>query len=91
MNAHEAPWILVVASSDEIAVRVLIRDHEEAFAFARWIRCSGWRVRMEPTRARNPYALGRTPEEEYLALGLTIAYDRWAAYSGHRLHANDRT
>jgi hypothetical protein len=39
---------------------------------------SGWQVRTEPTRATNPYALGRTREEEDLAGRLAAAYVRWA-------------
>jgi hypothetical protein len=68
----------VIACSESFGVRVLIRSSEEALDFARWMRASGWQVRTEPTRARTPYALGRTREEEDLALGLVLAHDRWA-------------
>jgi hypothetical protein len=75
---EEPPWTLVIACSESFAVRVLYYSPYEALSFARWMRASGWRVQLEPTRARNPYALGRTREEEDLALGLVLAHDRWA-------------
>jgi hypothetical protein len=71
-------WTLVIALAESFGVRVLYRSPEEARGFARWLRSSGWRVRLEPTRATNPYALGRTRDEEDLALGLTLAYSQWA-------------
>lgn len=80
MNQHtdQERWLVVIALAESFAVRILFRSPEEALGFARWLRSSGWRVRLEPTRARNPYALGRTREEEDLALGLVLAHDRWA-------------
>jgi hypothetical protein len=78
----------VIACSESFGVRVLYRSSEEALAFAWWMRGSGWRVRTEPTRATNPYALGRTREEEELALGLAIAHDRWVAASRCRSPAS---
>lgn len=89
MNHEE--WTLVIALAESFGVRILYRSPKEAHGFARWMRYSGWSVRLEPTLARTPYALGRTREEEDLAGALTIAYSRWAAYSGERPDANDRT
>jgi hypothetical protein len=70
-------WHVVIASAEFVAVRVLYRSPQEALGFARWLRANGWKVRAEATSARNPCALDRTREEEDLALGLTIAHDRW--------------
>lgn len=75
---EQEPWFLVVAMSDPLTVRVLLRSPAGTLGFARWLSASGWRVRVERTLARNPYELGRTREEDELALELTTAYDRWA-------------
>lgn len=67
----------MIASTDAFGVRVLFGYADEAEIFGAWLRSSGWFVRLEPTTARNPYALRRTREEEDLVTGIVAAYGRW--------------
>jgi hypothetical protein len=81
---EDVAWTLVIACSESFGIRVLYRSSEEALDFARWMRGSGWQVRMERTRATNPYALGRTREEEDLALRLVLAHEGWVRSAQRR-------